>query len=202
MFLGIRLEAWLTIVAIIAGPLLAFEAQRIRDNRREQRVRKLEIFRKLIMTLKVPLAASHVDALNSIHVEFYKDEKVLDAWRLYASHLNQRVPQADGARWVERKFDLLVELVYLIGQSLGYTRIDRAALRDNTYVPKGYGDVESEWETIRKAWLDVLNGMRPLSMTMVGPVQVERPMEVPENLPLPQRPSAALPPAAPNDGGN
>jgi len=79
MFLGLKLEAWLTILAIIIGPLLAFEVQRRSDNRRERRSRKVEIFRKLMMTLKVPLAPSHVDAINSIHVEFYDDRKVLDA---------------------------------------------------------------------------------------------------------------------------
>jgi hypothetical protein len=56
MFLGIRLEAWLTIIAIIAGPLLAFEVQRRRDKRREQRNRKAEVFRKLLLTLKVNMA--------------------------------------------------------------------------------------------------------------------------------------------------
>jgi hypothetical protein len=201
MFLGIRLEGWLTIVAIIAGPLLAFAVQNWRDNRRERRNRKLEIFRKLVMTLKVPLAPSHVDAINSIHVEFYDDKKVLDAWRLYASHLNHRNPPGhDIAHWAERKFDLLVELVYLIGQSLGYNEIDKAALRDNTYVPQGYADVEAEWHQIRKAWLDVLNGQRPLPMTMVGPVQVEEPLNVIEEIPLPPRqlavPAPALPPPA------
>ena len=174
MLFGIKLEAWLTIIAIVVGPLLAFEAQRIRDDRRERRNRKLEIFRKLIMTLKVPLAPSHVDALNSIHVEFYDDERVLDAWRLYASHLNGRqVPGSDTARWGEKKFDLLVDLTYLMGQSLGYAPIDKAALRDNTYVPKGYADVEAELEQIRKAWLDVLSGMRPVPIATVGTVQVE-----------------------------
>jgi hypothetical protein len=190
MILGIKLVEWLTIIAIIVGPLLAFEAQRIRDDRRERRRRKLEIFRKLIMTLKVPLAPSHVDALNSIHVEFYDDGKVLEAWRLYASHLNHRqLPGEDIQRWAERKFDLLVELTFLMGQSLGYPGIDRAALRDNTYVPQGYGDVEAELQQIRKAWLEVLGGLRPVPATLVGPVQVETPIQLlPELAP---RPAAA-----------
>jgi len=179
MFLGIRLEGWLTILAIIIGPLLAFEVQRRRDNRRDRRNRKVEIFRKLMMTLKVPLNPNHVDAINIIPVEFYDDKAVLDAWRLYASHLNQRSrPGDDLIRWGERKFDLLVDLVYLIGQALGYRGIDKAAIRDNTYVPQGFADVEGEWHQIRKAWLEVLNGQRPLPMTMVGPVQVEEPLEL------------------------
>ncbi|MDR3722561.1 MAG: hypothetical protein P4L00_13245, partial [Candidatus Acidoferrales bacterium] len=71
----------MTILAIIVGPLLAFEVQRRRDNRRERRNRKLEIYRRLMMTLKARMAPSHVDAINSIQVEFQSDKKVLDAWR-------------------------------------------------------------------------------------------------------------------------
>jgi len=197
MFLGIRLEGWLTILAIIVGPLLAFEVQRRRDNRRERRNRKLEIYRRLMMTLKARMAPSHVDAINSIQVEFQSDKKVLDAWRLYTSHLNDRQKRTgdESKRWVEKQFDLLVELVYVIGQSLGYKNIDRAALRDNTYLPQGFVDVEAEMHQIRKEWLEVLDGMRPLTMTMVGPVQVVQPMKPAQEVALPQPPNRAqLPP--------
>lgn len=201
MFLGIRLEGWLTIAAIVLGPLLAFAVQNFRDGRRERRNRKLEIFRKLMMTLKVPLNPVHVDAINSIPVEFYDDPKVLDAWRLYASHLNQRhSPGDDLARWVERKFDLLVKLVHLIGQGLGYGTIDEAAIRDNTYVPQGYADVESEWQQIRKAWLDVLNGKRPVPTTMVGPVQIEPVPELPDEIQHAHQLASFAPPTTPSGG--
>lgn len=198
MLFGIKLEAWLTILAILTGPLLAFEIQRRRDNRREKRIRKLEIFRKLMMTLKVPLAPAHIDAINSIQVEFYAktgpDKKVLDAWRLYTSHLNQRHARGDElVRWGEKKFDLLVELLYLMGQSLGYADIDRAAIRDNTYVPQGYQDLESEQQQMRKGLLEVLGGQRPLPMTMVGPIQVEEPLKLVEEIVLPQPAQPALP---------
>jgi hypothetical protein len=183
MFLGIRLEGWLTIAAIILGPILAFAVQNWRDKRREQRNRKTEIFRRLLLTLKVPMAPSHVDAINSIPLDFSSDRKVLDAWKLYSSHLN--VPQPpqqtieQGTRWLEKKFDLLVDLVYEIGQSLGgYDHLNKASLRDNTYVPKGYADTEEEMRQIRAQWLQVLKGERVLPMTMLGPVQVEKPMEL------------------------
>jgi hypothetical protein len=198
MFLGIKLEAWLTIIAIIIGPLLAFEVQRERDNRRERRNRRLDIYRRLMMTLKVPLAPSHVDALNLIPLEFdaMKDDgrNVLDAWRLYSSHLNNR--QNADQHWVNKKFDLLVDLVYLIGQSLGYKNIDKATIRDNTYLPQGYVDVEQELHQIRKTWLEVLTGQRPITMTMLGPVQVEAPLNLVEEITLPEAPQPALPPAA------
>ena len=144
------------------------------------------------------MAASHVDAINSIQVEFYAtkgpDKKVLDAWRLYSSHLNERLWEAkERNRWGEKKFELLIDLVYLIGQSLGYENIDKAALRDNTYLPQGYVDVEAEWHKIRKAWLELLDGLRPLAMTMVGPVQVEEPIKIPHEAVLLQPAQTALP---------
>jgi hypothetical protein len=201
MILGIKPDGWLTIAAIVLGPLLAFQVQRWRDNRRERRNRKLEIYRRLMMTLKASMTPSHVDAINSIQVEFQtgkgQDEKVLDAWRLYTSHLNDRRKRtnAEASQWTEKQFDLLVDLVYLIGQSLGYKKIPKASLRDNTYLPQGFVDVEAELHQIRKGWLEVMEGTRPLTMTVLGPVQIADTMKRAEAIALPHpAPLAQLPP--------
>jgi hypothetical protein len=196
MFLGIKLEGWLTIIAIIIGPLLAFQVQRWRDNRRERRNRKYEIYRRLVMSLKSPLSPSHVDAINGIQMEFRDEGEVLDAWRLYTSHLNAAQQRAaDPNRWNEKKFDLLVDLVYEMGQCLGYKNINKAALRDNTYLPQGFVDVEAEWHQIRKAWSEVLAGQRPLPMTVVGPVQVREQVDLARQIELSQPAQPVLPPA-------
>jgi hypothetical protein len=203
MFLGIKLEGWLTIAAIILGPLLAFAVQHQRDKKQERERRKTEIFRRLLLTLKVPMAQSHVDALNSIPLEFQSHADVMRAWRLYTSHLNNSAMlKADSQRWGEKKFDLLVDLVGKIANTLDYGHIDGATLRDNVYVPKGYQDVEEQWRQIRDAWQQVLNGQRPLTMTMIGPIQVEQPMQSAQELPhAPQAPQAPplLPPADPRE---
>jgi len=202
MFLGIKLEGWLTIIAIIVGPLLAFAVQQWRDKRRERRNRKIDIFRRLLLTLKVPMAQNHVDALNSIPLEFYSHPQIMSAWRLYTSHLNDAAMlKADNMGWGRKKFELLVDLVGKMASALNYSHIDAAALRDNIYVPQGYQDVEEQWRQIRDAWLQLLNGQRPLPMTMVGPVQVEQPMQLIQELPsAPQPAQPALPPAAPPPG--
>jgi hypothetical protein len=205
MLLGIRLEGWLTIAAIILGPLLAFAVQHWRDERSERDRRKTEIFRRLLLTLKVPMAQNHVDALNSIPLEFYSHSEIMSAWRLYTSHLNAgALLKAEPQRWGEKKFDLLVDLVGKIAKALDYDHIDAATLQDNVYVPKGYQDVEEQWRQIREAWQQVLNGQRPLAMTMVGPIQVEQPMQpLQELLPEPHpemRPALPSADARPDDG--
>lgn len=197
MFLGIKPEGWLTIIAIVVGPLLAFAVQNWRDNRRERRTRKLDILRKLVMTLKVPLNPNHIDAINSIQVEFHDVKKVMDAFGLYILHVNQRAATGDLGRWLERKFDLLVDLVYEIAQDLGYSELTKAAIRDHTYVPQGHVDVETEWHNIRKAWLEVLGGKRPLPMTVVGTVEVEQPLPLIDEAPVVIQQRLETPPALP-----
>jgi hypothetical protein len=201
MFFGIKIEGWLTIAAIILGPLLAFAVQHWRDQMRERERRKMDIFRRLLLTLKVPMAQNHVDALNSIPLEFYSHQETMSAWRLYTSHLNDAAMlRAQPQRWGEKKFDLLIDLVGKIAKALDYDHIDAATLQDNVYVPQGYQDVEEQMREIRAAWQQVLNGQRPLTMTVVGPIQVEPPMPPVQELPPePGVARPALPPANPHE---
>lgn len=192
MWLGIKLEGWLTIAAIILGPILAFAIQHLRDKLRDDQTRKRQIFQQLLLTLKVPMSPRHVDALNSIPLEFYSVSAVMQAWREYVSHLNNsHMVRNNPQGWGERKLELLVTLAYEIGRSLGYDHIDKATLRDNVYVPKGYEDNEEQSRQTQAALLQVLKGERPIATTMVGPVQFEQPLPpaqiLPEHPGLPDR---------------
>lgn len=44
----------ITIVAIIIGPILAVQAETYLSRRREERERRLQVFRTLMLTRKVP----------------------------------------------------------------------------------------------------------------------------------------------------
>jgi hypothetical protein len=197
MFLGIKLEGWLTIAAIILGPVLAFAIQQWRDRLRDDLKRKRAIFQQLLLTLKAPMAPNHVNAINSIPLEFYSDGGVFQAWREYVSHLNN-IPMLKQlpAQWTEKKSGLLINLAYEIGKCLGYKHLDKAALKDNVYTPQGYEDREEESRKIRESCLQVLKGQHPIPVTMVGPIQVEEPLKPIEEITTPQRP--VLPP--PTDG--
>lgn len=198
MYLGIKLEGWLTILAILVGPLLAFAVQNWRDASREDRSRKRKVFHQLLLTLKVPMAPVHVDALNSIPLEFYSHREVISAWRLYSSHLNNQAMLKNNPRgWGEKKRELIVDLTFEIGKSLGYEHIDKATMLDNLYVPQGYEDREAQFQEIRGTLLQVLRGEHPIPVTMVGAVQVEKPFEPVEEIP-PRRQPALPPPPPPN----
>jgi hypothetical protein len=158
-WLGISLEAWLTIVAIILGPILALFAQRALDWIREKKNRKLRLFRELMVTRYMRLSPRHVEALNMVPLEF-KDEggekKVLDAWKEYLDHLGTDSSQ-DVNAWGKKGFDLLVDLLFEMSSSLGYD-FEKLRIKKEMYSPKLFADVEAEWHTLRKQLVELTDG--------------------------------------------
>ncbi|MGA8272189.1 MAG: DUF6680 family protein [Candidatus Sulfotelmatobacter sp.] len=193
----------LSVIAIVSSPIIALQVQKWLDDRRAKLDRKMSIFRKLMTTRATQLAPAHVEALNAIEVEFYAtrgpDKKVLDAWRLYINHLNSHAGEGEALnRWVEKKTGLLIDLLYQMAQRLKYD-IDKVAIQNNAYQPKGFVDIETEQHALRKAALAVFSSERPIQTTVVGTVQTSQPLPpaeeiAPAALALQQRPALALPP--------
>jgi len=186
MHTRLNLEDWLTVVSVLAillSPIFALEVQKRLDDWRDRRERKMKIFRTLMTTRATQLAPAHVEALNSIEVEFYAkggaEKRVLDAWRLYVNHPNQITGTGDALqRWVDKKSDLMVDLLYEMADSLGYD-IDKVTIQKNVYYPRGFWDIESEQHALRKAALAVFSGEKPISVATVGPVEVIPALQIP-----------------------
>src|SRR5713226_6708302 len=95
---GLPPEIWLsiaTIVAVILGPVVAIQVEKRLEARREKKNRKLQIFRELMVTRMSRLSPRHVEALNGVQMEFSDEgveKKVLDAWKLYMTHLGIQPP--------------------------------------------------------------------------------------------------------------
>ncbi|MGB7435847.1 MAG: DUF6680 family protein, partial [Candidatus Acidiferrum sp.] len=90
-FLSVPLEAWLTILAIIIGPLAALLIQKHLERLKAKEDRKVMIFRALMANRSSRLSPAYVQALNGIETEFFGETKVIEAWRglldqLYTPH--------------------------------------------------------------------------------------------------------------------
>jgi hypothetical protein len=158
-WLGISLEGWLTIVAIIVGPMFALFAQRALDWLREKRNRKLRLFRELMVTRYMRLSPRHVEALNMVPLEF-KDEgdekKVLDAWKEYLDHLGTDAT-VDTNAWAKAGFELLVDLLFEMSKALRYD-FEKLRIKKEMYSPKLFADVEAEWHTLRRQLVELTDG--------------------------------------------
>lgn len=156
---------WLMILAVLSGPILAVAATRWLDVQREIRDRKLRIFKTLMATRASTLAPTHVEALNMIDLEFHgkgrKNKAVISAWKNYLDHLNTNTMEPQ--QWGHKRVDLLVELLRTMAVVLEYD-FDASHIRNSSYMPRGYGEIEEDQIVIRKGITELLSGKRPLPM--------------------------------------
>lgn len=196
LIMGISLEGWLTIIAILLGPIIALALQRNSERRRSSQLRKLTIFKELMATRAAKVSQRHVDALNAIEMEFSSgrgtDKNVADAWKLYLDHLtevpaNEEDKPANG-RWLERANDLLVELLFEMSKALKF-KFDKVSLRKGVYSPRAHGEFESDAFLLRKSLIDIMSGKRPI---WAGVFTGDRPIQMQVMPPA----AAAVPPLA------
>ena len=166
------IEAWLTILAIFAGPIVAVQLTRYLDDRREVRDRKLQIFKTLMATRSYSVSWAHVEALNRIDLEFSKskpqERAVLEAWKEYFDLLcsSGLTPE----QWGVKRVDLLVELLHRMAVVLDYD-FDKTQIKNSAYSPIAHGNLESQHEALRQGAIDVLGGKRaiPIYVTNTPP---------------------------------
>jgi hypothetical protein len=153
----------ISIAAIVIGPVLALMTQRLLDHVRERGKRKLALFQSLLTSRAMPMSIPHVQALNTIELEFYprrgKNTRGIDAWRIYCNHLNQ--PQTQDPTlvqaWSDRRQDLIVDLLYEMAQSLGYD-FEKVMIKRDSYYPSGLTNMENEQTALRQAAVKVFEG--------------------------------------------
>ena len=164
---------WLVIGAIIIAPVFAIQIQKLIEKIKEEKGRKVQIFRILMATRATPLAPLHVEALNLIDIEFYKHKNVTDIWRQLLDNFGNypKDPQANDftARLTacsDKSNELLTNLLYEMSKLLGYT-FDKVLLKRGCYIPKGHGDIEMEETSIRKSLTELFEGKKSIPINIV-----------------------------------
>lgn len=151
----------LTITAIFVGPIVAVQLEKFLQRRGELRERKRGIFKTLMTTRGSSLSLAHVEALNRIDLEFSNEDKyinVIGAWKEYFDNLGQKFETNEELKfWMIKNEELLANLLYEMGKSLGY-KFDKVLIKRNIYFPAAHARIERENELIREGLINILNG--------------------------------------------
>jgi hypothetical protein len=166
---GITISDWLMMLAVILGPVLAVQIQKYIDRKSETRNRKLKVFSDLMTTRASTLAFQHVSALNMVGLEFNgkKYGKVVNAWKTYLDHLNSFPNDDENMQkiWSEKKNDQLSDLLYEMGESLGFD-FDKVHIKKAGYIPQAYADQENETNFLRRQLVDVFLDKKSIPMAV------------------------------------
>ena len=176
----VRVSDIVMILAVFVGPIVAVQLTEWLRTSKELRERRDSIFRTLMSTRSATLAPAHIEALNLVDVLFHskkpQDRKVVDSWKLYLAHMNDHSYPRES--WGARKADLLHDLLYDMGSSLGYS-FDRSHIKAGTYYPHGYEDAERDQYESRKLWLEVARGARTVPITIRQEQEPADPFQLP-----------------------
>ncbi|GGA73017.1 hypothetical protein GCM10011385_28610 [Nitratireductor aestuarii] len=175
---GIDWFALATAAAALAGPVVAVWITRMSDSRKEVQARRMDIFRTLMRTRKMPIHQDHVGALNLIEVEFAADDSVIKAWKEYLRNLSDRPPvQANElvqADFFKRRETLLTKLISEMAKVLKF-KVEQMDIFEGNYIPQGWHDEDWEQKIARKGLIDVLSGKRPIVIQPYCPSQGQGP---------------------------
>jgi len=159
---------FVNVITFVVGQFIAIRVARYLDDQKAKHSRKIQVFKMLMATRATNLSATHVEALNSITLEFTDntniENEIILAWRTYLDWLSIDAT-TDG--WGVRRIDLLVDLLHKISIRLGY-KFDKLEIKNGIYIPKYHGDVESDQEAIRSGFRMLLEGKRSIPMYVVN----------------------------------
>ncbi len=126
---------WLTIIAIIIGPIAAVSITLWRDHRNEVKRRRTEILASLMRTRADRLSGEHVGALNLVQLEFHGRQSIIDAYTQYIERLNMPLPPvSEQAYFFKQREARFLELLTTIATDLNY-KFDKKDLESLSYTP-------------------------------------------------------------------
>ncbi|MEX0337789.1 MAG: DUF6680 family protein [Arenibacterium sp.] len=164
-------EFWVTVFAIILGPIVAVLLTHYLQRRTFKRDQKLYVFRVLMSTRRTPLSAERVQALNLVDVEFYGNSKVSARFQSLLETYN------DQTRWksddpeiremiIQEVGDKTTELLKTIGADLGY-KLENLELLRGGYYPEAFSIAEQQNLEIRDFIIELRRGVRSLPVDVL-----------------------------------
>lgn len=188
------LLAILTVIAIVVGPILAIQVQKLIERVAQRRQTKDLLFKTLMSTRDNRLLPDHVRALNMIDIIFSgrskKDKAVIATWNEYRDHLYNYPPKpfpdsgevlseaqeatyrAKCEDWQSKSTDFLANLLAKMAENLNY-HFDKVLLKRGAYTPTGYGETEFEQLLIRRGLAKVFLGSKSIPIHIVESPRVQ-----------------------------
>lgn len=191
--------AFVTVIALLMGPIGAVLIARYIEDRRTKRQQRMEIFRTLMRTRRIPISPEHVGALNLVEIEFKDELEVLSAWKDLFVHFGTAHAEKDDEKFTadmddkekatrqqkyherlhQERQKLLTLLLHAIAKVLKF-KIEQLEIFEGGYVPQGWEDIELQQNAIRRFAVDLYLGRRVLPIGVLDYTQVKhKPKEGP-----------------------
>ncbi|MAM38505.1 MAG: hypothetical protein CL949_08370 [Erythrobacter sp.] len=153
---------WLTLLAILSGPVIGVWVTRVIDRQRDYKRRREAVLEGLLRTRGLELSPDHVGSLNMVPVLF-SEAPVRDAYSRVMEALNDGSLGSDNAETAQGAFvrlnaarsDLLREIGHAVGSPLPDKELER-----HGYAPQAWMRQQNEQDALRALLIEWLEGRR------------------------------------------
>jgi hypothetical protein len=121
-------------VATMKAPSRAVEDQNKREQEKQAKDRKLQIFYTLMQTRSERLSYRHIESLNMIDMEYNGINNIIDSWNEYLDNLNTSCNDADRYHLNQARDQLFVNMLYEMSKYLGYP-YNKVDIKNKLYIP-------------------------------------------------------------------
>jgi len=154
---GLTVAEWLTVTAIILGPILAIATQLWMQARKAKRDIKLWVFSTLMSYRAMILNPNFVQAFNLVDVVFYKNAEVRKKRKEFLDVVTGVAGRDLKPQEIEKCKDLVAEMLSKMGSDLHYD-FDHTQIKDTGYYPVAFEKLDNAALALREKGLAVLEG--------------------------------------------
>ena len=143
LYWGLKVVDWLTIIGLVAGPILAVLVSLNREARRHKRQQQIHTLRLLLNSRDMAHDPSFFASVNVIPVDFNGNSGVMQAWRDYIDSIRTLVPEEGKVQQNKNSRLKLTKLIFEMTKSLGYD-LSENDIQTEAYRTEGYDNQQAD----------------------------------------------------------
>ena len=176
LYMGLKLTELVTLVGIIAGPIVAVLVTLWIEGSRRKKEQQVQTLRMLLSTRHLAADPAYSTAINLIPIEFNDCTKVMASWREYIRHVRV-TPMPEGAAMhhqdtMAKQTTLIFEMMREIGFELKETDIQTSAYASNAFIDRDIISLDAWKSWVRIA--DALERNNAMLSSSLNPVQDDK----------------------------
>lgn len=150
---------WLTLGALVLGPVLAVGMNLWHESRRCIRDRQLQVARMLLSTRHLVSDPAYSTAINLIPVEFRDQKSVMEAWKQYIEAVRYQ-PTPENSNEAHRITTAKqTRLIFEVTKHLGFN-LSESEIGTSGYVAGGYVERDGILIAGYRAWPEIAAALK------------------------------------------
>ena len=173
LYWGLKIYEWLTLIAILVGPVVAVIVTLATEARRRTREQQAQTLRMLLSTRHLPSDPAYSTAINMIPIDFNRESGVMAAWNNYITSIRFRSTPEGADAHQQDIITKQTKLIFQMTKSLDY-KLDETDIQSTAYAAEGFINRDNLMLDAWRAWPRIADALETQTQLIDGAQGAER----------------------------